>query len=64
VHEFNPDRLIAGSFESVPGTLFGVAGARAWSDASKVNAGSRLVLNQYECGAVRRLRRRVCQQRP
>jgi uncharacterized protein with beta-barrel porin domain len=47
VHEFNPDRSIAGSFVSVPGTLFTVDGARAWSDALKVNAGSRLALNQY-----------------
>ena len=47
MHEFNRDRSIAGSFVSVPGTLFGVDGARAWSDALKVNAGSRLALNQY-----------------
>jgi outer membrane autotransporter protein len=47
VHEFNPDRSIAGSFVSVPGTLFSVDGARAWSDALKINAGSRLALNQY-----------------
>jgi outer membrane autotransporter protein len=47
VHEFNPDRSIAGSFVSVPGTLFTVDGARAWSDALKVNAGSRLAINQY-----------------
>jgi outer membrane autotransporter protein len=47
VHEFNPDRSIAGSFVSVPGTLFAVDGARAWSDALKVNAGSRLALNRY-----------------
>jgi outer membrane autotransporter protein len=48
VHEFNPDRSIGGgSFVSVPGTLFAVDGARAWSDALKVNAGSRLALNQY-----------------
>jgi outer membrane autotransporter protein len=47
VHEFNPDRSIANSFVSVPGTLFAVDGARAWSDALKVNAGSRLALNQY-----------------
>jgi outer membrane autotransporter protein len=47
VHEFNPDRSINGSFVSVPGTLFTVDGARAWSDALKVNAGSRLALNQY-----------------
>jgi outer membrane autotransporter protein len=47
VHEFRPDRSITGSFVSVPGTLFAVNGARAWSDALKVNAGSRLALNQY-----------------
>jgi outer membrane autotransporter protein len=47
VHEFNPDRSIANSFVSIPGTLFAVDGARAWSDALKVNAGSRLALNQY-----------------
>jgi outer membrane autotransporter protein len=47
VHEFRPDRSISGSFVSVPGTLFAVDGARAWSDALKVNAGSRLALNQY-----------------
>ncbi len=47
VHEFMPDRSIAGSFVSVPGTLFAVDGARAWSDALKINAGSRLAINQY-----------------
>jgi len=47
VHEFRPDRSITGSFVSVPGAVFGVDGARAWSDALKVNAGSRLALNQY-----------------
>ena len=47
VHEFNPDRSIAGSFVSVPGTLFAVDGARAWNDALKVNAGSRFALNKY-----------------
>jgi outer membrane autotransporter protein len=47
VHEFNPDRSIANSFLSIPGTLFAVDGARAWSDALKVNAGSRVALNQY-----------------
>jgi uncharacterized protein with beta-barrel porin domain len=47
VHEFRPDRSITGSLVSVPGTLFTVDGARAWSDALKVNAGSRLALNQY-----------------
>ena len=47
VHEFRPDRSISSSFVSVPGTLFAVDGARAWSDALKVNAGTRLALNQY-----------------
>jgi hypothetical protein len=46
MHEFNRDRSITGSLVSVPGTLFGVDGARAWSDALKVNAGSRLALVQ------------------
>ena len=63
VHEFNPDRSIAGSFVSVPGTLFAVDGARAWSDALKVNAGY-AGRAQSICVAVRQLRRRVCQQRP
>jgi outer membrane autotransporter protein len=47
VHEFSPDRSITGSFVSVPGTLFTVDGARAWSNALKVNAGSRVALNRY-----------------
>jgi outer membrane autotransporter protein len=47
VHEFMPDRSISASLSSVPGTLFGVDGARAWSDALKVNAGTRVALNQY-----------------
>jgi uncharacterized protein with beta-barrel porin domain len=47
VHEFSPDRSITGSFLSVPSTLFMVDGARAWSNALKVNAGSLLALNQY-----------------
>jgi outer membrane autotransporter protein len=46
-HEFSPDRSITGSFVSVPGTLFTVDGARAWSNALKVNAGSRFALNHY-----------------
>ena len=32
---------------SVPGTLFTVDGAHAWSDALKINAGARVALNQY-----------------
>jgi outer membrane autotransporter protein len=47
VHEFTPDRSIANSFVSIPGTLFTVDGARAWSDALKLNAGTRVALNQY-----------------
>jgi outer membrane autotransporter protein len=47
VHEFSPDRSITASFVSVPGTLFTVDGARAWSNALKVNAGSRVALNRY-----------------
>jgi outer membrane autotransporter protein len=47
VHEFRPDRSISGSFVSAPGTLFAVDGARAWSDLLRVNAGSRVALNQY-----------------
>jgi outer membrane autotransporter protein len=47
VHEFSPDRSITGSFVSVPNTLFTVDGARAWSNALKVNAGSRITLNRY-----------------
>ena len=47
VHEFSPDRSTTGSFVSIPGTLFTVDGARAWSNALKVNAGSRLALNRY-----------------
>jgi outer membrane autotransporter protein len=47
VHEFRPDRSITRSFVSVPGTLFAVDGARAWSDALKINAGWRLALNRY-----------------
>src|SRR4030081_1467548 len=39
-NEFTPDRSITGSFVSVPGTLFTVDGARAWSNALKVYAGS------------------------
>jgi subtilase-type serine protease len=47
VHEFRPDRSTTSSFVSLPGTLFAVDGARAWSDALKVNAGSRVALNRY-----------------
>ena len=47
VHEFSPDRSITASFVSVPGTLFTVDGARAWSNALKINAGSRVALNRY-----------------
>ncbi len=42
-----PDRSISASLSSVPGTLFGVDGARAWSNALKLNAGSRVALNQF-----------------
>ncbi len=47
VHEFRPDRSIASSLVSVPRTSFAVDGARAWSDALKLNAGSRLAINRY-----------------
>jgi outer membrane autotransporter protein len=47
VHEFSPDRSTTGSLVSIPGTLFTVDGARAWSNALKVNAGSRVALNRY-----------------
>jgi outer membrane autotransporter protein len=63
VHEFMPDRAIAGSLVSVPGTLFAVEGARAWSDALKLNAGARLALNPLRV-AIRQLRRRAFRQRP
>jgi hypothetical protein len=53
VHEFSPDRSIANSFVSVPGTLFTVDGARAWSDALKLNAvrGSHSI-NMRRCSPV------------
>ena len=47
VHEFMPDRSISASLSSVPGALFAVDGARAWSNALKLNAGSRVALNQF-----------------
>jgi outer membrane autotransporter protein len=47
VHEFSPDRSTTGSLVSIPGTLFTVDGARAWRNALKVNAGSRVALNRY-----------------
>lgn len=42
-----PDRSISASLSSVPGALFAVDGARAWSNALKLNAGSRVALNQF-----------------
>ena len=63
VHEFSPDRSTTGSLVSIPGTLFTVDGARAWSNALKVNAGVTGCAQSIRV-AVRQLRRRVLQQRP
>ncbi len=46
LHEFEPDSRIDASFISVPGASFTVAGARAASDAAKIDSGLRLALNE------------------
>jgi outer membrane autotransporter protein len=46
LHEFKPDSRIDASFISVPGASFTVAGARAASDAAKIDSGLRLALNE------------------
>jgi outer membrane autotransporter protein len=46
LHEFNPDSRIDASFISVPGASFSLAGARAASDAAKMDCGLRLALNE------------------
>jgi outer membrane autotransporter protein len=47
VHEFRPTRDIAASLTTIPSPSFVVDGARAASDAAKVDLGSRLVLNHW-----------------
>jgi outer membrane autotransporter protein len=47
VHEFRPTRAISASLVTIPSQSFVVEGARAASDAVKVDLGSRLVLNHW-----------------
>ncbi|WP_234678995.1 autotransporter outer membrane beta-barrel domain-containing protein [Bradyrhizobium monzae] len=47
VHEFSPTRGVTAALESLPVTAFTVEGARAASDAARVELGSRLVLNSW-----------------
>jgi len=42
VHEFEPDRRVTGSFVTLPGATFTVDGARAASDAARLDTGARL----------------------
>ena len=61
MHEFRPNRSLAASFESVPGTLFrGRQRARLERRIGQCRLAARA---QSICAAVRQLRRRVCQQR-
>lgn len=47
VHEFSPTRSVTAALVSLPVTAFTVEGARAASDAARVELGSRLVLNSW-----------------
>ncbi|WP_082908086.1 autotransporter outer membrane beta-barrel domain-containing protein [Bradyrhizobium neotropicale] len=47
VHEFSPNRDVTASLISMPVPAFTVEGARAASDAGRVELGSRLVLNRW-----------------
>jgi outer membrane autotransporter protein len=47
VHEFEPTRDITATLINVPIPAFTIEGARAASDAGRVELGSRLVLNRW-----------------
>ncbi|MGY8666640.1 autotransporter domain-containing protein [Bradyrhizobium sp. UFLA05-109] len=47
VHEFSPNRDVTATLVSMPVSAFTVEGARAASDAGRVELGSRLVLNRW-----------------
>lgn len=47
VHEFSPTRSVTAALVSLPVPAFTVEGARAASDAARVELGSRLVLNSW-----------------
>ena len=47
VHEFEPARNVRASLVAVPLPAFTVEGARAASDAGRVEVGSRLLLNRW-----------------
>ncbi|MDA9434791.1 autotransporter outer membrane beta-barrel domain-containing protein [Bradyrhizobium sp. CCBAU 51627] len=47
VHELSPVRTVAAALVSLPAAAFTVDGARAASDAGRVELGSRLVLNRW-----------------
>ncbi len=46
VHEFDPNRRIAASFETVPDALFMVDGPQAARDAARIDAGLKLAIGQ------------------
>lgn len=47
VHEFSPTRSVTAALVSLPVPAFTVEGARAASDAARIELGSRLVLNSW-----------------
>lgn len=47
VHEFSPTRSVTAALVSLPVTAFTVEGARAASEAARLELGSRLVLNSW-----------------
>ncbi len=47
VHEFSPSRGVTAALVSLPASAFTVEGARAASDAARVELGSRLALNAW-----------------
>lgn len=46
VHEFKPERSIEASFIAIPGAAFSAEGARAVSDAARIEAGATLSLSR------------------
>jgi outer membrane autotransporter protein len=45
VHEFEPDRRVSAAFITAPGASFTVNGARAASDAARLDTGAKLMFN-------------------
>ena len=63
VHEFEPNRQVTASFINMPAAAFTVDGARAASDAARIDAGAKFAIDSRQF-AVRQRQRRMVEPRP